>query len=42
MHYVRLGVVSPVGTGGMPPALMGWFENRERERERERSVLSVV
>ena len=25
---MRLGVVSPVGTGGMPPTRMGWSENR--------------
>ena len=36
LHYVRLGIVNPVGTGGRPPARMGWFENREREGERER------
>ena len=36
MHYVRLGVVSPVGTDGRPPThnnIVGWSENRERERE---------
>ena len=48
LHYVRLGIVSPVGTDGRPPTRMGWSENRERERERERiyfqgksSVLSI-
>ena len=36
LHYVRLGIVNPVGTGGRPPTHMGWSENREREREREK------
>ena len=31
LHYVRLGVVSPVGTGGMASRPMGWLRT-ERER----------
>ena len=31
LHYVRLGIVNPVGTDGRPPTRMGWSENRERE-----------
>ena len=31
-----LGIVNPVGTGGRPPAHMGWSVNRERERQRNR------
>ena len=40
LHYVRLGVFTPVGTDGRPPAHMGWSENRERECvcERERGL----
>ena len=29
LHYVRLGIVNPVGTDGRPPAHMGWSKNRE-------------
>ena len=41
---VWLGIVNPVGTGGRPPARMGWSENRthrERERERERDQREI-
>ena len=24
LHYMRLGIVNPVGTGGRPPTRMGW------------------
>ena len=34
-HYVPLGIVNTVGTGGRPPTCMGWSENK-RDRERER------
>ena len=37
LHYMRLGIVNPVGTDSRPPAHMGWSDNREREREREQA-----
>ena len=37
LHVVRLGVVSPVGTGGMA-SQPGLVENGKRERERAKNI----
>ena len=36
LHLLCLGIVSPVGTDGMPPTHMDWYRERKRERETER------